>query len=107
MCERSPCDGQVHCRREILIDMDNFLGLSLSQEWMSMHDFYEIVGKVSDEKVVYDVDGNQSDKDKVLNYLTKAYFTAFSELIPPLDILLIIKQQYKFESLSTFVYGII
>jgi len=28
---------------------------------------------------VYDGDDNQSDKEKILNYLTKAYNTAFGE----------------------------
>ena len=81
------------------MDIDNLLGLNLSQEWASINDPYEIVAKVSGEKIIYDSDDNQSDKDKVLNYLTKAYFTAFGEpteevlliknhvQIPPIDIL--------------------
>jgi len=97
--ERSPYGGQVHRRPEILMNIDNLLGLNLSQEWMSTHDPYEIVAKVSGGKIVYDGDDNQSDENKVLNYLTKAYFTAFDEptekvllikdhvQIPPLDIL--------------------
>lgn len=95
----SPYGGQVHRRPEILMDIDNLLGLNLSQKWMSIHDPYEIVVKISGENIIYDSDDNQSDKDKVLNYLTKAYFTAFGEpteevlliknhvQIPPLDIL--------------------
>lgn len=97
--ERSPYGGQVHHRPEILMDIDNLLGLNLSQEWMSICDSYEIVAKVSGEKIIYDSDDNQSDKDKVLNYLTKVYLTAFDEpseevlliknnvQIPPMDIL--------------------
>lgn len=97
--ERNPYGGQVHRRPEILMDIDNLLGLNLSQEWMSIHDSYEIVAKVSGEKVIYDSDDDQNDEDKVLNYLTKAYLTAFGEpsenilllknhiQIPPMDIL--------------------
>lgn len=85
--ERKPYGGQVHRRPEILMNMDNLLGLNLSQEWMSIHDSYEIVAKVSGEKIIYDGDDNQSDKDKVLNYLTKVYFAAFSE--PTEEVLLI------------------
>ncbi|WP_088188043.1 hypothetical protein [Desulfosporosinus sp. FKA] len=91
--------GQVHRRPEILMDIDNLLGLNLSREWMSTHDSYEIVAKVSGEKVIYDSDDDQNEEDKVLNYLTKAYLTAFGEpsenilliknhiQIPPMDIL--------------------
>lgn len=97
--ERNPYGGQVHRRPEILMDIDNLLGLNLSHEWMLTHDSYEIVAKVSGDKIVYDGDDNQSDEHKVLNYLTKVYFTAFYEpteevlliknhvQIPPLDIL--------------------
>ena len=99
MWERSPYGGQVHQRPEILLDIDNLLGLNLSHEWRSTHDPYEIVAKVSGEKIVYDGDDNQNEKDKVLYYLTKAYLTAFGEpseeiiliknhiQIPPKDIL--------------------
>lgn len=97
--ERSSYGGQVHLRPEILMDIDDLLGLNLSREWASTHDSYEIVARVSGEKIVYDSDDNQSDEDKVLNYLTKAYWTAFGEpsenilliknhiQIPPTDIL--------------------
>jgi len=97
--ERSPYGGQVHCRPEILRDIDNLLRLNLSRVWMLTHDSYEIVVKVSGEKIVYDGDEDQSDEEKVLNYLTKAYLTAFREpseevlliknhvQIPPMDIL--------------------
>jgi len=77
--ERNPYGGQVHRRPEILMNIDNLLGLKLSQEWMSTHDSYEIVAKVSGENVVYCGNDNQSDKIKVLNYLRKAYDNAFYE----------------------------
>lgn len=97
--EQSSYGGQVHLQPEILINIDDLLELNLSKEWMSTHDSYEIVAKVSGEKIIYDSDDDQSDRDKVLNYLTKAYFTAFGEptenilliknhiQIPPMDIL--------------------
>lgn len=85
--ERSSYGGQVHHRPEILMNIDDLLGLNLSREWISTHDPYEIVAKVSGEKIVYDSDDDQSDEDKVLNYLTKAYWTAFGE--PSENILLI------------------
>ncbi len=71
----------------------------MSREWMLTHDSYEIVTRVSGEKIIYDGEDNQSDKDIVVDYLTKAYSTAFSEptekvlliknnvQIPPTDIL--------------------
>jgi hypothetical protein len=85
--KRSAYGGNVHRRPEILMDIDALLGLNLSRDWMSTHDSYEIVAKVSGEKIIYDSDDNQNDEDKVLNYLTKAYWTAFGE--PSENILLI------------------
>jgi len=87
--ERSPYGGQVHRRPEVLLDIDDLLGLNLSHEWMSTHDSYEIVAKVSGEKIVYDGDDNWSDEDKVLTYLTMAYNTAFTE---PTEKVLLIKE---------------
>lgn len=95
--ESSPYGGQVHRRPEILMNIDNLLGLKLSQEWMSTHDSYEIVAKVSGEEVVYDSYDDQSDEDKVLNYLTKAYYTAFRE---PSENILLIKNGMQIPSLD-------
>lgn len=97
VCERNPYGGQVHRRPEILMDIDNLLGLDLSQEWMSIHDSYEIVAKVSGENIIYDGDDNQSDKDKVLNYLTKAYCTAFGK---PTEAMLLIKNNVQIPTLD-------
>lgn len=97
--ERGSYGGQVHKRPEILMNIDDLLGLRLSHEWIYTHDSYEVVAKVSGDKIIYDSDDDQSDEDKVLNYLTKAYWTAFGEpsenilliknhiQIPPMDIL--------------------
>lgn len=104
--KKSSYGGQVHRRPEILMNIDDLLGLNLSREWSSTHDSYEIVTKVSGEKVIYDSDDNQNDEDKVLNYLTNAYWTAFGEpsenvlliknnvQIPPMDILEIKPMEY-------------
>lgn len=75
--DSSPYGGYVHCRPEILSDIDNLLGLTLSQEWHMTHKPYEIVAIIQGSDIVYDGDDNQSSKDKILNYLTKAYNTAF------------------------------
>lgn len=95
--ERSPYGGHVHLRPEILMDIDNLLRLNLSHEWMSTYDSYEIVAKVSGEKIIYDGDDDQSDKDKVLYYLTKAYSTAFRE---PTEEVLLIKNNVQIPSLD-------
>lgn len=73
----SPYGGYVHCRPEILSDIDNLLNLTLSQEWHVSHDPYEVVALVQGTDIVYDGENEQSNKDKILNYLTKAYNTAF------------------------------
>lgn len=90
--ERSPYGGQVHRRPEILFDIDNLLGSNLSREWASHHDPYQIVATVSGEKIVYTGDDDQSNEDKVLDYLTKAYLTAFNE---PTEELLLIKNNVQ------------
>ena len=86
--ERSPYGGQVHCRPEILWDIDNLLGLKLSEEWEQSHFLYEIVAQVNGFDIVFDGDDDQSDKDKVLMYLTMAYDTAFGE---PFENILLMK----------------
>lgn len=106
----SPYGGQVHQRPEILMDIDELLGLSLSREWMFNHESYVIVAKVNGENIIYHGYDEESDEDKVLNYLTKAYMNAFYEpnekillikskvQIPPCDIL-DIKPMLKWENL--------
>ena len=77
--ERSPYGGQVHRRPEILMNIDNLLGLNLSQEWALTHSPYEIIAKVNGTEIVYDGDEDESDTEKVLHYLTKAYLAAFGD----------------------------
>lgn len=76
--ERNPYGGQVHRRPEILFDIDNLLKLDLSGEWESTHRPYETTAKVSGSKIVYDGDDDYSDKEKVIDFLTRAYLTAFA-----------------------------
>lgn len=77
--EQSPYGGQVHRRPEILFNIDNLLRSNLSREWEQSHFPYEITAHVSGNDIVFDGDDDQSDKDKVLMYLTMAYNTAFGE----------------------------
>lgn len=85
--ERSPYGGQVHCRPEIIGDIERLLNLPLSRKWTQTHNPFEVVAKVNGDKIVYDGDDEQDERDKVLNYLTKAYLTAFAE--PSEEILLL------------------
>lgn len=75
--ERSAYGGNVHCRPEILDDIDKLLGLTLSHEWYATHKPYEVVAVVPGTDIVYDGFDDCSSKDKILNYLTRAYNTAF------------------------------
>lgn len=86
--EHSAYGGLVHCRPEILMDIDNLLALNLSQEWMFSHSPYEIVVKVDGNKIIYDGDDEKSDEEKVLDYLTRAYDTAFGN---PFEHILLLK----------------
>ena len=70
----------MHCRPEILSDIDGLLNLTLSQDWHLSHEPYEIVAAVQGTDILYDGDDDSSGRDKVLNYLTKAYNTAFGAL---------------------------
>lgn len=96
---RSPYGGLVHKRPEILMDIDNLLGLNLSVEWQSMCKPFEVVAKVSGENIIYPYDEGDSEEDKVLYYLAKAFENYFGEpheeivllknniQIPPQDVL--------------------
>lgn len=79
ICERSPYIGEVHRRPEILRDIGKLLRLDLSGEWEQSHCSYEITAHVKGNHIVYDGDKAQSNKEKVIKYLTMAYYTAFGE----------------------------
>ena len=85
--ERSPYGGLVHRRPEILMDIDNLLGLNLSREWQQTHKPFEVVAKVSGGNIVYPYDDDDSEEDKVLCFLAKAFNNAFGE--PDEEILLL------------------
>lgn len=97
--EKIPYGGLVHCSPEILSDIDILLNLNLSDIWKTTHSPYEVVAKVSGNRIVYDGDDELSETDKVIGYLTDAYYTAFGApsekflllkngiQIPPKDIL--------------------
>ena len=50
--ERSPYGGRVHCRPEILWDIDNLLRLNLSEEWEQSHYPHEITAHVKGSNIV-------------------------------------------------------
>ena len=75
--EDSPYGGYVHCRPEILYNIDELLNLGLSQEWHLSHEAYEIVAAVQGTDIIYDGYDSASSKDKIINYLTRAFNTAF------------------------------
>lgn len=58
-------------------DIDDLLNSTLSHEWRITHEPYEIVAAAPGTDIVYNGDDRQSSKDKIMNYLTKAYTTAF------------------------------
>lgn len=85
--EKSAYGGNVHQRPEILNNIDEVLGLNLSQEWYLTHKPYEIVAAVYGNEIVYDGYDDYCDRDKIVNYLTRAYNTAFGASVE--DILLL------------------
>lgn len=101
-----PYGGQVHRRPEILMDIDDLLRTKLSQEWANTHIAYEVVAQIKGSNIVYQGDDNSAEKDKVLSYLTSAYYVAFGSSsenillvknnvhIPPADILEIKRLEY-------------
>lgn len=96
---RVPYLGDVHLRPEILSDIDRLLGLNVSKEWMLSHKCYEVIARVTGDKIVYDGFDEQSTEEIVLDYLTQAYHNAFyytyeivlllknNVFVPPRDIL--------------------
>ena len=71
--------GYVHKRPEILMDIDNLLKTNLSDQWEKTHQAYEVIAQVDAKKIVYEGDKEQDEHQKVLNYLMKAYWCAFSD----------------------------
>ncbi len=75
ICVDTPYGGQVHRRPEILEDIGKLLQLNLEQEWIKNHKPYEIVVKISGNQIVYCGSEDDSEEEKVLRYLAKAYMT--------------------------------
>lgn len=75
ICADTPYGGQVHRRPEILEDIGKLLQLNLEQEWIKTHKPYEIVVKISGNQIVYCGSEDDSEEEKVLRYLVKAYIT--------------------------------
>lgn len=76
----SPYGGNVHFRPEILVDIDELLGTKLSDEWRISHKPYEVVAAIKGMDINYVHNKDDSEKDKNLYYLTKAYYNAFESL---------------------------
>ena len=106
VCNMIPYAGKVHQRPEILMNIDNLLQTNLSQEWADTHTAYEVVAQIKGSNIVCCGDDYSEDKDRVLDYLTRAYNAAFKcaseEIllvkrnvhIPPTDILEIRQLEY-------------
>lgn len=90
--ENSEYGGQVNWRPEILSDIDSLLHLKLSYKWAETHMPFEIVAKIDGNGIVYDGDDNQTEEEKVANYLTKAYDMAFAE---PFEHILLLKNHVQ------------
>ena len=82
----------MHFRPEILMNIDDLLDLDLSHKWAETHIPYEVVAQVSGENIIYDGYDESSDRDKVLDYLTRAYLTAFGE---PTEQILLLKNNIQ------------
>ena len=75
----SPSDvylGNVHRRPEILKNIDDLLGLRLSEEWAQAHSTYEVRAKVSWNNIVC-TSGQPTSEGKALSYLSWAYNAAY------------------------------
>ena len=92
VCDSRPYGGMVHCRPEILNDIDNLLNTKLSQEWMLSHKPYEVTAKVEGGKIIFDGSDESTEQEKVLYYLTHAYDTAFGY---PSEVLLLLKDNIE------------
>ena len=82
----------VHYRPEILMNIDNLLNTKLSQQWAKTHKLYEIIARVSGENIVFDGYDETSEKEKVIRYLTLAYYTVLAN---PLKKCFFLKIIYK------------
>ena len=76
----NPYLGRVHARPEFLQDIDNLLNLNLSSLWHDTHRPYAVTAKVCGSKTIYNYDKTESERDRIVRYVTMAYRKAFSSL---------------------------
>lgn len=76
---QAPYGGNVHCCPEILRDIDRLLKTDLAQRWYTTHQTYEIVAITDASNIQYEGNEYDSDFEKVMSYLMKAYWRVFYE----------------------------
>ena len=75
--EDVPYLGDVHCRPEILADVDSLLHTDFSRKWYLSHKPYAVQAHISGKDIIFDGDDNWSEEDKVIHYLTEAFSAAY------------------------------
>lgn len=71
--EKDVYGGCVHCRPEILSDIDTLLGTRLSDEWEAAKESYAIVFKVPVSDIIYNGWDSDTESEMVKSYLYDAY----------------------------------
>lgn len=71
--EKDVYGGWVHCRPEILSDVDTLLGTRLSDEWKASKESYAIVFKVPVSDTIYNGWNSDTESEMVKSYLYDAY----------------------------------
>ena len=71
--EKDVYGGEVHCRPEILSDIDALLGTRLSDEWEASKESYAIVFKVPVSDTIYNGWDSDTESEMVKSYLYDAY----------------------------------
>lgn len=65
--------GWVHCRPEIISDIDALLGTRLADEWGASKESYAIVFKVPIRDTIYNGWDSDTESEMVKSYLYDAY----------------------------------
>lgn len=71
--QRDVYGGCVHERPEILYNIDNLLDTDLQIKWINEHEPYEVIFQIPVKDTIYDGYGEESEYEKVMSYLTRAY----------------------------------
>ena len=74
-----PYGGNVHRRPEILCDLDKLLRTNLQEEWMQLHQPYEVVFRVPFRDIIYSGWDSDTEEEMVMSYLTNAYICISTE----------------------------